>query len=316
MPLPFRFGVQISSLPSPDWRAPLARLEALGYSSVFWPDHFGSQWDPLTALAGAAAATDTLRVGSLVCDVDFRHPVVLAKSAATIQLLSQGRLELGVGAGWKTSDYEQSGIPFDPIGTRLERLDEALRILRSMWTQPSTDFSGRHYTVRAVAQAAELGALPPPKLLVGGGGRKMLGLAGEHADIVGINPTMREGRITSGAARDLTAERVREKLDWIAAGVERGGRRMADVELNSLVFVVAITDDPKPVREGLGQAFGMTPEEIADTPLALTGSPTEIRERLEARREETGISYVVIQGGDPAVVESFAEYVVGPLAGT
>jgi len=315
MARPFRFGVQLASLPVPGWAGALSRLERLGYSTVFWPDHFGAQWDPLAALAGAAGVTERLGLGTLVCDNDFRHPVVLAKTAATIQVLSGGRLELGLGAGWKTSDYDESGIPFDPIGVRLARLDEALRIVRSMWTRDTTDFVGEHYTIRGVARAADLGDLPPPRVLVGGGGRKVLVLAGRHADIVGINPTMREGRITPAAARDLTAERVAEKLDWLRAGVESAGRSMDDVELNSLVFVVAITDDPKPVREGLSRAFGMSPDEVAETPLALTGSASEIRDRLEARREATGISYVVIQGGDDALLERFAAEIVAPLAG-
>lgn len=315
MPRPFRFGVQVASLPTSHWEDELSRLEALGYSTIFLPDHFGSQWDPLTALAGAAGVTERLGLGTLVCDVDFRHPVVLAKSAATIQALSRGRLELGVGAGWKLSDYDESGIVFDPIGVRIRRLEEALQILRSMWTRDTTDFSGEHYSIQGVARAAELGDLPPPRLLVGGGGRKVLGLAGRHADIVGINPTMREGRITPNAARDLTAARLAEKLDWVRAGVEASGRTMDDVELNSLVFVVALTDDPKPMREGLAKSFGMSPAEVADSPLALTGSADEICDRLERRREQTGISYVVVQGGDPALLQRFAEEVVGRLAG-
>jgi probable F420-dependent oxidoreductase len=312
---PFRFGVQLARLPSPGWPDALARLERLGYSTVLLPDHFGAQWDPLATLAGAAGVTSGLRLGTLVCDNDFRHPVVLAKAAATVHVLSGGRLELGVGAGWMISDYEQSGIPFDPIGVRLSRLDESLRILRSLWTRDVTDFEGEHYTIRGMERTVDLGGLSPPALLVGGGGRRMLGLAGRHADIVGINPTMREGRITPDAARDLRPERVAEKLAWVRAGVEASGRTMEDVELNSLVFVVALTDDPKPVREGLARAFGMTSDEIAESPLALTGSAAEIRDRLEARREATGISYVVVQGGDDAVLEQFAEEVVAPLAG-
>lgn len=313
MSRPFRFGVQLSGLPAEGWAEKLRAIESLGYSTVFWPDHFGDQWDPIAALAAAAAITDRLHVGTLVCDVDFRHPAVLAKSAATIQLISGGRLELGIGAGWMVSDYDESGIPFDPIGVRLERLEEALQILRSLWTQDSTSFEGRHYRLRDMRRAAPLPEGGAPRILVGGGGRRVLGIAGRHADIIGINPTMREGRITADTARDLTGEKLREKIDWVRAGVEASGRSMDDVELNSLVFAVVITDDPKPVREGLSGALGLSPEEIAETPLALTGSAAEIRERLEQRREQTGISYVVIQGRDDAMLEQFAEQIVAPL---
>jgi probable F420-dependent oxidoreductase len=314
MTQPFRFGVQISSLPAEGWQTSLQRLEALGYSTVFFPDHFGSQWDPLTALAGAAGVTDRLALGTLVCDNDFRHPVVLAKSAATIHLLSGGRLELGVGAGWKLTDYDESGIPFDPVGTRIDRLEESLQILLGMWTEEKSSFEGRHYRIDQIDKAAPLAPGERPRLLVGGGGRRVLGIAGRYADIIGINPTMKEGKITAGAAQDLTAERLREKLEWVQAGLDASGRSLNDVELNSLVFITAITDDPKPLREGLAGSLGLSPEEVADTPLALTGPASEICDRLSARREETGISYIVIQGGDDALLEQFAEQVVAPLS--
>jgi probable F420-dependent oxidoreductase len=316
MTRPFRFGVQISGLPAEGWQEQLRRIESLGYSTVFFPDHFGDQWDPLTALSGAAAVTEHLNVGTLVCDVDFRHPVVLAKSAATLHLISSGRFELGLGAGWMRSDYDESGIPFDPVGVRLERLEEALEICRSMWTQERTTYEGRHYRLREIARAARLPAGQQPRILVGGGGRRVLGIAGRYADIIGINPTMREGRITPETARDLTADKLREKLDWIRAGVQASGRTMEDVELNSLVFVVGITDDPKPLREGLARGFNLSVDEIAETPLVLTGPASEIRDRLEQRREEAGISYIVIQGGDDAVLEQFAEQIVTPLSGS
>ncbi|MBW2229884.1 MAG: TIGR03621 family F420-dependent LLM class oxidoreductase [Deltaproteobacteria bacterium] len=316
MSRPFRFGIQISGLPIEGWQSVLQNFEALGYSTVFWPDHFGHQWDPLAALAGAAAVTERLCVGTLVCDVDFRHPVVLAKSAATIHLISGGRLELGLGAGWMQSDYDESGIPFDPIGVRLERLEEALEICRAMWTQEKTTYQGRHYQLNEISRAALLPEGERPRILVGGGGRRVLGIAGRHADIIGINPSMREGRITGDTARDLTADKLRQKIEWVRAGVESSGRSLHDVELNSLVFVVGISDDPKPMREGLARTLNLSVDEVADTPLALTGSPAEIRDRLEGRREQTGISYIVIQGGDAAMVEQFAEQIVAPLAGT
>jgi len=314
MPRPFRFGVQLSRLPAGDWEDQLRRIEALGYSTVFWPDHFGTQWEPVAALAAAGAVTERLGVGSLVYDVDYRHPVVLAKAAATIHLLTRGRHEFGIGAGWMESDYVEAGIPYDRPGVRIDRLEEALQIIRSMWTQDKTSFEGRHYTVREIAQAAELPEGRIPRILVGGGGRRVLSLAGRHADIVGVNPRLHEGRVTADTAADLAPDRVRQKVDWIREAAEGAGRRFEDLELNSLVFVVALTEDPKGVREGLARSTGMSPEEVADCPLFLTGSPAEVREGLERRREQTGISYVVIQGGSDTL-ERFAEAVVEPLAG-
>lgn len=316
MTKPFRFGIQLSSLPADGWVDRLRRIETLGYSTVFWPDHFGSQWDPVTALAGAAAVTDRLRIGSLVYDVDFRHPVILAKASATLHLLSGGRHEFGLGAGWMQTDYDQAGLSYDRPGVRIGRLEEALQIIRSMWTQKSTSFEGRYYQVTEIPQAAELPEGERPQILIGGGGRRVLSVAGRLADIVGINPSMAEGRVTRRTAADLAPNRVREKVGWIREAAEAAGRDPADLELNSLVFVVAIADDPKPIRDGLSQNTGMTPEEVADCPLFLTGSPSEIQDRLQKRREETGISYIVIQGADAAQVERFAEAIVEPLAGT
>ncbi len=309
----FRFGVQLSSLPAESWIDDLRRIEALGYSSVFWPDHFGAQWEPVAALAAAAAVTERLRIGSLVYDVDYRHPVVLAKAAATIHLLSGGRHEFGLGAGWMESDYRQAGIVYDRPGVRIARLEEALQIILGMWSQQETSFSGEHYRVAEVARAAELPEGERPRLLVGGGGRRLLGIAGRYADIVGINPTLHEGRVTAQTARDLALERVREKVSWVRAAADRAGRDPDEIEFNSLTFVVAITDQPRGLREALARNTGMTVDQIADCPGFLTGSASEIRERLEKRREETGISYVVIQGRDPAVLEPFAEGVVAPL---
>ncbi len=310
---PFRFGVQLSKLPAETWRDDVRRIEDLGYSSIFWPDHFSTQWEPVAALAAVAAATERVKVGSLVYDVDYRHPVVLAKAAATTHLLSGGRHEFGIGAGWMETDYREAGMAYDRPGVRIERLDEALQVIRGMWGSEKSSFRGKHYQVTDIAPAAELPEGEAPKILIGGGGPRVLRLAGRHADIVGINPKLPEGRVTAETPADSAPERVREKVSWVREGAEAAGRNPDELELNSLTFVVAITDDPAPLREGLASNTGMTPEQVADCPLFLTGSAMEIRERLEKRREETGISYIVIQGSDPTTLETFATQIATPL---
>jgi probable F420-dependent oxidoreductase len=315
MPKPFRFGVQLFKLPGNEWEERVRRVEELGYSSLFWPDHFGDQWEPLVALAAAAAVTKRLHIGALVLDVDYRHPVVLAKASATLHLLSGGRHEFGLGAGWMQTDYDEAGLVYDRPGVRIERLEEALQIIRSMWTQEKTSFTGKHYQITEIAQAGELPNGKLPKILVGGGGKRCLSIAGRYADIVGINATMHEGRVTNETARDLAPERVREKISWVREGAEKAGRDPDKIELNSLVFIVSFTDDPKGLRQGLAQNTGMTPEQVRDCPLFLTGPASEIRDRLEKQREETGISYIVIQGQNWDLVEQFAESVVAPLSG-
>ncbi|HKU40328.1 MAG TPA: TIGR03621 family F420-dependent LLM class oxidoreductase [Polyangiales bacterium] len=315
MPRPFRFGIQAFNLPPARWSDELREIEALGYSSVYFPDHFGPQWDPLTGAMAAAAVTERLRVGTLVCDVDYRHPVVLAKSAATIQLASAGRLELGIGAGWMQSDYDQAGIAYDSHGTRIERLEEALQILRGMWHDAETSFSGRHYRITKIGKAIEPLPERPPAILIGGGRPKILGVAGRYADTVGINPSLHEGRVTRDTARDLTHEAVQRKVGWVREAAEAAGRSFDAIELSTLTFVVAVTDDPKPLRDMIAQNTGLSSDEIIGCPLFLTGSASEIRDTLQRRREQTGISHVVIQHRDLATTRQFAESIVRELAG-
>src|SRR5579859_7193170 len=174
----FRFAMQEHHAASPaDWREKARRAESTGFSALYLPDHFSGQPGPIAALMAAADATTTLRVGSLVFDNDYRHPVVLAKEAATLDLLSVGRFDLGLGAGWLASDYQQSGIPYDSAGTRIERLEEALVVIKGLLAGGSFTFSGRHYQVKDMQGGPSPVQKPHPPILLGGGGRRMLRLA-------------------------------------------------------------------------------------------------------------------------------------------
>ena len=313
MPHPFRFGVQLHTLPTASWQNDVRHIESMGYDSIFVPDHFGTQWDPTTALAGIAAVTDRLNVGSLVYDVDYRHPVVFAKAAATLQVMSGGRHIFGIGAGWMETDYVEAGMSYDRPGIRIARLEEALEIITSMWDNERTTFEGEYYTTNEIAQATEMQGHARPPILIGGGGPRLLKLAGRYADIVGINPKLVEGKVTAETPADSSPERTLEKIRWVREGAEKAGRDPNEIEFNSLTFVTAISDDVSRLRGALAGSSGMTVAQVADCPLFLTGSAQEIRERLTQRREETGISFVVIQGGDQAVLENFAKEIVGPL---
>jgi probable F420-dependent oxidoreductase len=342
----FRFGVQVGTIPprkghephkpSPPaqvdqqgtheanlqqpWIRYVQKVESLGYSSLFFPDHFGKQLEPLSAIAATAAVTSKLRVGTLVLGVDYRHPVVVAKAAATIQALSGGRLELGVGAGWMRSDYDQAGLPMDAPGTRVERLREAVEILRRMWTQPSVTFEGAHYNISDIA--GEKGLLEDfgvaePSLLIGGGGRRVLAIAAKYANIVGINPTLAEGRVTAKTAADLSPSRAQQKVAWVREAAEKAGRDPESLELQVLVFAVAIGRGADQVRQAIAGATGMEPGEVAECPLFLTGSPEEIKDKLISQRQELGISYIVIQDMQmtlPGTLERFADEVMADLA--
>ncbi len=278
-------------------------LESLGYSTLFLPDHFGEQLSPIAALMSAADATTRLRIGSLVFDNDYRHPVVLAKEAATLDLLSDGRLEFGLGAGWMTSDYEQTGIPLDSPGTRIERMAEGLEIIKKYFAGGAVSFEGKHYKVVGVDGFPVPVQKPHPPIIVGGGGRRMLRLAAEQADIVSVNYKLTEGRVNRKLVRTGLAEATDEKLAWIR---DAAGDRFSNIELCATVFVANITDD----RDGAAAAFaagiGAEPHEVLEMPHFLIGTVDQMVEDLQVRRERFGISYVVFPD---AAAESLAPVV-------
>jgi probable F420-dependent oxidoreductase len=310
-PRPFRFGVQLSTArSSAEWVELARKAEDLGYATLFVPDHFGDQLAPMLALTAAAGATTSLRLGPLVLDNDYRHPVTLAKEATTLDLLSDGRLELGMGAGWMTSDYERSGIPMDPPGTRIDRLTEGIAVLKGLFGESPFTFEGRHYQVSELDGRPQPTQRPHPPLLIGGGGQRMLELAAREADIVGINPAVRSGRRDVEAARDGTAAVLDRKLAWVR---DAAGERYDDIELNFLIFVCAVTDDRQETIETMAPVFGLSPEEVGEYPHAWFGTVDEICDALVERRERWDMSYPVVMGPDAMTA---AAPIVARLAGT
>lgn len=307
---PFRFAVQLrGGRDGPAWRARACQLEDLGYSTLFVPDHFRDQWAPLVALTTAAEATTTLRIGSLVFDNDYRHPVELAREIATLDLVSEGRVEVGLGAGWMKSDYDELGIAYDRPGVRIDRLVEGLRIMNDLWVTGTSTRRGSHYQVtEAQGVARPTGAACPP-VIIGGGGKRVLTIAAGHADIIGFNPSLPEGRIGPQAAASATAQRFRERVAWVR---EAAGERLGALEFQVLTFLVQVTADRAKVFADAAPVFGLAPEDLADVPLALVGTIDQIIETLEVRRQEFGFSYWVVHDED---VEAFAP-VVAALAGT
>jgi probable F420-dependent oxidoreductase len=308
---PFRFGVQASALRSAtEWAEQARRIEGLGYSTLFMPDHFvDAGLAPMAALPFAAAATSTLRVGTLVLGNDYKHPAVVAKEAATLDVLSDGRLELGLGAGWMTADYEALGLPYDRPGVRIDRLAEALAIVKGAWGDGPFDFAGEHYAITAYDAQPKPVQRPRPPILVGGGGPNLLRLAGREADIVGINPILSAGVIGVDAARDTIGDATARKIGWVREGA---GARFDEVELQIRYFVAAITDDARALAEAMAPGFGVTPDEALASGAVLAGSVDEVCDTLVRRREEWGVSYVVF--GDDQY-EQFAP-VVARLAST
>lgn len=310
MTKPFRFGIQAKTATSrAEWIELAKKCEDLGFSTLTLPDHFDGQLAPGLALQAAADATTTLRVGALVWCNDYRHPVVFANEMATLDLLSEGRLELGIGAGWMKSDYDAAGMTYDRPGVRIDRMVESIQILKGLFGDGAFSFEGDHYTITDLDLTPKPVQKPHPPFLMGGGGPRFLRLAGQHADIVGINPNLKAGAITADTAADATAERYLEKIGWVREGA---GDRFDDIELNVRAFVVMFTDDRVGTAEALAPGMGMSAADALESPLALVGDASSMVDDLVARREQFGFSYV---GIGPAEIDDFAP-VVAELAGT
>ncbi len=307
---PFRFGIQCKGPADPvGWPALARKVEDLGWSTLTVADHLDDQLAPIPAAMAAAAATTTLRVGTMVLANDYRHPVMVAKEAATLDVLSGGRFELGIGAGWMTSDYDAAGIPLERPGLRIERLAEALSVLRGLWTDGPFSFAGDHYQVHDLDGRPAPTTPGGPKLVIGGGGERLLGLAGRTADIVAVNVNLSAGVIDERAFPDGTPDATDRKLAWIR---DAAGDRFDQLELQVRVHLAMVTDERARVIAEMAPAFGLTAAEAAATPHALIGSAEEICDQLIERRERWGISYLGMSGDQ---LDAFAP-VVSRLVGT
>ena len=272
------------------------------------PDHFDDSLAPMPALMAAACHTTTLRVGALVWDNDYKHPVVLAKELATMDLLSDGRLEIGLGAGWMVTDYEQSGIRYDPAPVRIDRLEEGLAIIRGAMSGEPVTHHGTHYTVTDYKATPLPVQRPCPPILIGGGGKRVLGIAARQADIVGINATLHTGSVGPEAFESMTAAAVDDKVAIVR---KAAADRFANIEMNIRAFIVNVTDDRAGTIAGIAGFLGVEDAMVAESPFALIGNPAEIAERLVARRDRWDISYVIVGEDD---VDAFAP-VVAQLSG-
>ncbi len=281
----------------------------MGYAALYLPDHFSEQPGPVAALMAAADATTKLRVGSLVFDNDYRHPVVLAKEAATLDLLSGGRLDLGLGAGWMKSDYDRSGMPYDSPGTRIERMKEGLQVIKGLMAGGKFSFSGKHYQIEEMEGTPLPVQKPHPPFLLGGGGRRMLTIAAREADIVNVNFDLSQGRINPALVRTGLAAATLEKVKWIE---ESAAERIEQIELSITIFLAAITDQPADLAAGVAAGVNLEPADILEMPHFLLGTVEAIVEMLQQRREAYGFSFTIVPGD---FAESFAP-VVERLAGT
>ncbi len=288
----FRFALQASQLHDPkSWRDLAKKAESVGISTLFLPDHFGEQLAPLVALTVAQEVTTTLKVGTLVLGNDYRHPVVVARELATLDIMSQGRLEAGIGAGWMKSDYDQSGIVYDEPKVRVERFQESIEVMKMIWSGEVTTFEGKHYQLSQATGSPKPYTQPHPTLLIGGGSRRVLSIAAREAQIVGINPNLASGVIGPEVIASSSAQNVDKRIEWVKLAA---GERFDEIELQSLSFFATISDNGREVRQNLSSALGFSEQEVEESPSALIGSKAEIIEKLYSSRERWGFTYWVI----------------------
>jgi probable F420-dependent oxidoreductase len=305
---PFRFAVKTSRADSGEaWRAKVRRIEELGYDAILITDHISSQFAPIPAMAAALEATTRLRAGSYVFSNDYRNPVMLAREIATLDVLSGGRVEFGIGAGWSVPDYKMLGIPYDPPATRVPRMMEAVRLIDRLFAEDAVDASGRYYSVRGAKVLPKPVQRPRPPLMIGAGGPQMLRFAARHADIVVLNPQFNaDGQPMLSA---LTARAAQGKIDALRA---EAGPRLAALELGIYLADAGVTDEPRSLFDALATRVKATVTQVVDSPFFLYGSVSDLTRQVRERRERFGTSYVAVP---EKVFEPFAA-VVRELRGT
>jgi probable F420-dependent oxidoreductase len=288
------------------WRERARAAEGLGYSAIYVTDHFDTQFGPLVAMAIAAEATKTLHVGTLVLNNDLRNPVVLAKEIATLGLAAEGRVEVGLGAGWLRSDYHETGIEQDEPRVRIDRLAESLAIMKSLWSDDETNFEGVHYTVRGAH--CEPRPDSSPVIIVGGGSKRILTLAAQQAHTVGVNTSLASGQKGDDIASQATFDHYDRCLGWVR---DAAGDRFASLEIQIAAVAAMIVDSRRAALRS-AKMLGFPGDEALDLPVLLIGTSDELCERLIERRQRWGFSNVVVP--DHAM-ESFAP-IVARLAGS
>jgi probable F420-dependent oxidoreductase len=287
---PFRFAVQQGSASSGErWAALARRAESLGYDVLVMPDHLGNQLSPVAALAAAAAATTRLRIGAFVFANDYRHPLILAREAATLDLLSGGRFEMGMGAGWMRADYSRLGMTYEPASARVDRLEEAVPLVKRLLTGETVTHTGEHYRLDRASVGVTTVQRPRPPLAIGAGRPRMLRLAAREADIVGLTPGFSaQGR---PLFRDATETATIGKVGLIRAAA---GDRFERLELNLWLADAGLVGSGNSLLGSVAAAARWAPTALYGSPYVLYGTLASVRERLQRRRDRLGISYYTI----------------------
>jgi probable F420-dependent oxidoreductase len=312
---PFRFGVAANGFTTRhEWLELARKVEDFGYASLLVGDHFYWLVSPFSALMAAAEAAPRIRIGGYVFNNDLRHPAVLAKEVATLDIMTDGRVELGLGAGWYAPEYDQAGLVFDEPRVRIDRLGEAVQILKGLFGPDPVSFAGQHYTLTGLDGVPKPVQQPCPPILIGGSGRHILSLAAREADIIGLVPRLRGSRVNLA---DASLKTMMERLAWVR---QEAGARFDRLEIGTLLFDFQVTDDREQHAElaiariaQWHQGAPITTQDYLQSVSVLVGTVDQMVERLHLWREQLGISYVVVWPQQH--VETFAP-IVARLAGT
>jgi probable F420-dependent oxidoreductase len=317
------FGLQLAALPAKDLLESARKAEAWGYASLYVPDHWayerqggsglddsGYAWEATTILGAIAAVTTKARIGALVLCNLFRHPASTAQAITTMDHVSGGRAQLGIGSGWTKAEFEMMGVAFPDVKPRLRMLDEAIRVVKSLWTQDRTTFDGEFYKLHDAFVTPKPVQSPPPVML-GGSGKGLLRIAARHADHVNIiSDAGRAGTILMSEVAKLTGEAFAQKLDFVRAEAQAAGRNPDEITFSSTIFMPMISDSEDQAHgfaANMGGMFGLSAEQVMRMPMALIGTPSQCIAELKRREREWGTRHYIMSGfGGPALAERFA----------
>jgi probable F420-dependent oxidoreductase len=301
-----------------DWFSSLRRIEDAGVGTVALADHFTEGWsiEPFVGLAAAAMSTSNLRLQTAVLGNDYRHPVLVHRSAALLDVLSNGRLTLGLGAGWLRSDYDRGGIRLDAPGVRIARLEESVRVIKGLFGDEPFSFEGEHYRVTQLDGLPKPVQRPHPPILIGGGSPRVLRFAGATADIVGINASLRAGALGAHAVTDLSLDHVTEKVAWVRAGADGAGRVLPELAMNIwLLRVTATESEAATYIDRAAGRYGVEPQMLRTSPSVLVGTVSYCIDALTSHRERLGISYWQLDAGLSSPNIDAVQPVIEQLAG-
>jgi probable F420-dependent oxidoreductase len=323
-------GLQLGSKSYAELRDLAQMAEELGFSAIYVPDHFAYEqpgvgldanapaYEAIGMLAGLAAATRRVKIGGLVLCNMFRHPALTAQATTTLDHVSNGRALLGLGAGWTRAEFDMTGLPFPDVGVRLRMLDEALKVIKSLWREETTTFSGEFYQLRDAISTPKPLSKPHPPILLGGNGKGLLRIAAREAQMLNIvSETGRQGTVKPEAVGKLTEEAFKQRIEFVRAEARAAGRDPKEIHFSSVLFMPVLTDAAAAalsVADNLGSLFGLKGEAVRRMPLALIGTPDECVAELKRREREWSLEHVVLSGTrNPKDIERFAREVLAKL---